>query len=254
MVPVDDHDHNHDDSHDTTHDTTYIAGVPDQSEHQAYLARVADGKSSGCPIWSNDPYARAAGISRQECPDERKQLTAEVAQLKKQVSELTAAGAKANIINTTTVDNAQTPMMRSIATPISLIQDNYDVIDFNDVMNAKSVAKNAIISNGIIRRPRRSPNIDPSSEYGHIDNNNAPCLDNLGMDNRSRCNGGGGDDPGDGGSGSGRGTIGKRYGYGYGNKRTEFILVKSTTLPYLFLAVQTYMPSHTYHFARPSNA
>ena len=230
MVPVDDHDHNHHDNHDDNHDTTdkkiENVEVPDQIEHQAYLARVKDGKASGCPIWNNDPCAKTASVSRQECGGRERQLENEIAQLKKQVSELTAAIGKVNTTNTST----ETPMRRSIATPDTLIQDEYDVIDFNNVMNAKGVAKNTTISNGVIKRPRRSPNIDSSSEYGDVGNNNTPYLNNVGIGNGGRGNGDGSDDRGDGGSGSGKRTMGKGYGYGYNNKPTEFTVVKSSNV------------------------
>ena len=51
MTTTDDN-HNHND-----HDTTNNDKVPDQIEHQAYLARVEKGEDSGCPMWNNDPWA-----------------------------------------------------------------------------------------------------------------------------------------------------------------------------------------------------
>ena len=54
MVLVDDHDDNHNDDNNTT----ISADVPDQSEHKAYLDRVAKGKDSVCTIWNDDPYAK----------------------------------------------------------------------------------------------------------------------------------------------------------------------------------------------------
>ena len=144
------------------------------------------------------------------------------------MADLIAAGIKTNTINNDVVDNVQTPMVKSIATPIIPIQQDYDDIDFNKVMDAKNVVKTTIISNGIIRRPRRSPYSDSSSDYGDI-GNNIPYINNIGMGNGGRGNGGGDkDDPGDGGVGSGKGAMGK--GFGLGNRRMEFPLVKSSNI------------------------
>ena len=59
-------------------------------------------------------------------------------QLKQQVSDLTAVVSK--IAHTdNTVDEMQTPMMKSIAILLTLIQHDHDVMYFNNVMNAKSM-------------------------------------------------------------------------------------------------------------------
>ena len=148
-----------------------------------------------------------------------------MAQLKEELSDRkTNQHTNINIVTY----NRQTPTRKSIATPTIPNKYDYDVINFNDVMNATGVEKdNTIISNGIIRRPTRSPHSDSFSDYGDI-GNNTPYINNLGRGNGSSGNGGGDDAPGDSGNGSGKGTIGK--GFGYGNKRVEFTLVKSSNI------------------------
>ena len=217
MVPVDDYKDNHYDNHDNDHDTTNDKDVPDQTEYQKYLARVKDGKGSNCPLWNNDPWQA-----------ERQQLMETVVQLQQQVSDLTAANIKAAKYKST-ADNIQTPMVKSIAIPIFPIQQDYDVLDFNNVMSAKGMDRIIIttINNGVTKRSKRSPNTDSSSECGDI-NNNTPYLNNVGIGSGNRGNGGGNDDLGDGSNGSGEGSMGR--GYGYGTKRMEFTLVKSSNI------------------------
>ena len=217
MVPVDDYnDYNHD-NYDDDHDPTIDKEIPDQTEHQKYLAHVHGGKNSNCNLWNNDPWKA-----------KRQQLMETVVQVQKQVSDLTAANTKTANYNNT-AEAIQTPMMKSIATPITLVQQDYDVIDFNNVMNAKGVdgTSTTTINNGAIRRPKRSPNTDPSSEYGDIGHNTL-YLNNVGIGSGNKGNGGGDDDLGDGSNGSGKGAMAR--GHGYGNKRIGFTLVKSSNI------------------------
>ena len=115
--------------------------------------------------------------------------------------------------NANAVDNGQTPVRMSIATPNALAQQGYfGVINFNDVKSATATHKTIIatttITNGIIRRPVQPPNSDSSSDGGG--NGNAPYINNVGLGNGGQGHGGGDDELGDIGIGSGKGQMGKR--------------------------------------------
>ena len=76
MVPVNDHNDDHHNHDNNDHNTTTAEKVPEQTEHQKYLARIGKGKD-GCkvqtddPTWNNDPWA-----------NEKKEMLAEIEQMR----------------------------------------------------------------------------------------------------------------------------------------------------------------------------
>ena len=155
---------------------------------------------------------------------EKQKFVDMVEQLQNKVSKLETTN---NNGNTSIINNVQTPMMKSIATPPIPVKGDYtEVINFNDIRKAKGTDNNVTIADGIIRRPRHSPCTESSSEYGS-GNGGTPGIYRVSNGDGGR-DGDGGDEPGDSGNYNNNGTIGRNCKNG--NRKTNFVLVKSSNI------------------------
>ena len=209
-LPVDNHAINDDHDHDND---------PASSSNAAPLVFKSRGKrplgqQTGDLVWDNDPWQA-----------EKQQLLQMIEQLQAQVSKLETTNAKATTTNT--ADIARTPMVKSIFTPITPVKDEYaDVIDFNEINNAKDTDNKTTITAGVIRRPRQSPSTDSSSDYGNR-GGTTPGLYRVEKGGGDQ-GGDGDDDPSDGNCSNGNGTTGRNFNNG--SRKTDFILVKSSNI------------------------
>ena len=120
-------------------------------------------------------------------------------------------------------DPLPSPVRATVAT-LQIPHCDNNAIDYDQGRNSKKENGGTLVA-GIIRRTRKSPATDSSSETGDGDNScDGFChLANRGMGS----GGGGGDDHDDGGN---DGVAAMDRNYGYNNRKQELMLVKSSNI------------------------